>query len=108
LLIPHPPEKNCWVGIRAIIGKGITIGENSIVAAGSVVVEDVPDNTIVGGNPAKKIKTINPDRKMLTREYLFQRGEAYWENQQEIRAFLFAENNIASWLRSSLRPTTKD
>ncbi|MEO5912577.1 MAG: hypothetical protein ABIP95_16955 [Pelobium sp.] len=39
--------------------QGVTIGENSVVAAGSVVSKDVPDNTIVGGVPAKFIKNIN-------------------------------------------------
>lgn len=42
----------------AIICPGVTIGENSVVAAGAVVTKDVPDNTIVGGNPAKIIKQI--------------------------------------------------
>jgi maltose O-acetyltransferase len=37
---------------------GITIGENSIIAAGSVVTKDVPANTIFGGNPAKKLRDI--------------------------------------------------
>jgi len=44
-----------FVGARALIMPGVTIGENSIVAAGSVVVKSVPPNTIVGGNPAKEI-----------------------------------------------------
>lgn len=45
-----------WVGQRAIILKGVTIGDGAIVAAGSVVTKDVPPNTIVAGNPAKVIK----------------------------------------------------
>lgn len=44
---------NAWICMGAIILKGVTIGENAIVAAGAVVVEDVPPNTIVGGNPAR-------------------------------------------------------
>lgn len=47
---------NVWIGERAIILKGVSIGDNSVVAAGSVVTKDVPKNTIVGGNPAKIIK----------------------------------------------------
>lgn len=47
-----------WVGINATICPGVTIGENSIIAAGSVVVKDVPPNVIVGGNPARIIKEI--------------------------------------------------
>lgn len=52
-------KKNAWIGANATILKGVTIGENAIVAAGSVVSKDVPDNTIVGGIPAKTIKIIN-------------------------------------------------
>jgi acetyltransferase-like isoleucine patch superfamily enzyme len=51
-------KKNGWIGANATILQGVTIGENSVVAAGSVVSKDVPDNTIVGGIPAKIIKTI--------------------------------------------------
>jgi acetyltransferase-like isoleucine patch superfamily enzyme len=52
-------KKNAWIGAGATILPGVTIGENSIVAAGAVVTKDVPDNTIVAGVPAKKIKNIN-------------------------------------------------
>lgn len=52
-------KKNVWVGIGATILLGVTVGENSIVGAGSVVTKDVPDNTIVAGNPAKFIKRID-------------------------------------------------
>lgn len=47
------------MGIGATILPGVTVGENSIVGAGSVVTKDVPDNTIVAGNPAKFIKRID-------------------------------------------------
>ena len=45
-----------WLGMRAVILKGVNIGHNSIVAAGSIVTKDVKANTIVSGNPAKQIK----------------------------------------------------
>jgi acetyltransferase-like isoleucine patch superfamily enzyme len=51
-------KRNAWIGAGAIILQGVTIGENAIVAAGAVVSHDVPDNTIVGGIPAKFLKTI--------------------------------------------------
>ncbi|GEM50556.1 nodulation protein L [Empedobacter brevis NBRC 14943 = ATCC 43319] len=59
-LVPKPIhiKKNAWIGAGATILQGVTIGENAIVAAGAVVSKDVPDNTIVGGIPAKNIKTI--------------------------------------------------
>lgn len=59
LLVGHIHiKKNVWIGAGAIILHGVTIGENSIVAAGAVVSKDVPSNTLVGGVPAKFIKTI--------------------------------------------------
>jgi acetyltransferase-like isoleucine patch superfamily enzyme len=51
-------KKNAWIGANATILQGVTIGENAVVAAGSVVSKDVADNTIVGGTPAKILKTI--------------------------------------------------
>jgi len=53
-------KKNAWIGANATILPGVTIGENAVVAAGAVVSKDVPDNTIVGGIPAKFIKNIQP------------------------------------------------
>ncbi len=47
--------KNCWFGAGAITLPGITIGNNCIVGAGAVVTHDVPDNTVVVGNPARPI-----------------------------------------------------
>lgn len=46
-----------WVGVNAIILKGVTVGEGSIIAAGSIVNKDVPPHCLVGGVPAKVIKT---------------------------------------------------
>lgn len=51
-------KKNAWIGANVTILQGVTIGENSVVAAGSVVSKDVPDNVIVGGIPAKISKEI--------------------------------------------------
>lgn len=51
-------ERNVWIATGAIIIGGVTIGENSVVAAGSVVTKDVPANTLVGGNPARVIRSI--------------------------------------------------
>lgn len=51
-------KRNAWIGAAATILPGVTIGENSVVAAGAVVSKDVPANTVVGGIPAKFIKQI--------------------------------------------------
>lgn len=50
---------NVWIGMNAVILKGVTIGENSVVAAGSVVTKSVPANTVVAGNPAVAVKSFN-------------------------------------------------
>jgi maltose O-acetyltransferase len=49
---------NVWIGGRAVICPGVTVGDNVVIAAGAVVVKDVPDNSVVGGNPARKIKDV--------------------------------------------------
>jgi acetyltransferase-like isoleucine patch superfamily enzyme len=51
-------ERNIWIAAGATIIGGVTVGENSVVAAGSVVTRDVPPNTLVGGNPARVIRSI--------------------------------------------------
>lgn len=49
---------NVWIGAGAIVLPGVTISDNSIIGAGSVVTKDVPRNCVVAGNPAKIIKII--------------------------------------------------
>jgi acetyltransferase-like isoleucine patch superfamily enzyme len=51
-------EKNVWIAAGATIIGGVTVGENSVVAASSVVTKVVPRNTLVGGNPARVIRSI--------------------------------------------------
>ncbi|RJO60194.1 N-acetyltransferase [candidate division WS5 bacterium] len=58
--IPTRIQKGASIGSSATILCGITIGENAMVGAGSVVTKDVAPNTVVAGNPAKFIKTIEP------------------------------------------------
>lgn len=63
---PRPPIRtapvriadNVWIGMNAVILKGVTIGENSVVAAGSVVSKSVAANTVVAGNPAIVVKQL--------------------------------------------------
>lgn len=50
-----------WIGGHSVIIGGVEIGDNSIIASGSVVTKDVPENTIFAGNPAKKLKDIEVD-----------------------------------------------
>ena len=50
--------KKVWIGSGAIVLPGVSIGDNSVIAAGSVVTKNVPENVVYGGNPAKFIKKI--------------------------------------------------
>ncbi len=62
-MIPAPIHigKNVWIGSNATILPGVTIGDGAIVAAGAVVSRDVPENTIVGGVPAKIIRHLREE-----------------------------------------------
>jgi acetyltransferase-like isoleucine patch superfamily enzyme len=50
-------ERNVWIGAGATIIGGVTVGENSVIGAAAVVTRDVPPNTLVGGNPARVIRS---------------------------------------------------
>lgn len=52
---------NCWIGGNATIIGGVTLGDNVVVAAGSVVTKSFPDNVVVAGNPARVIKEVPTD-----------------------------------------------
>lgn len=54
---------NVWLGSRAMVLKGVTIGDNSVVAAMSVVIKSLPANCIAAGNPARIIRTLGPKRQ---------------------------------------------
>ena len=51
-------KDNVWLGAGVIVLKGVTIGKNSVIGAGSVVTKDIPDNSLAIGIPAKVVKTI--------------------------------------------------
>lgn len=58
--------RNVWLGNGAIIMRGVSIGDNSVVAAASVVTKNVPSNVVVGGNPARVLKTVSGDPIVAT------------------------------------------
>ena len=64
-MLPAPIVVGCnvWIGSNSTILQGVTIGDNSIIAAGSVVTKDVPANAIVAGVPARFIRSISPEEE---------------------------------------------
>ena len=61
MLDPAPIHigKRVWIGSNVVVTKGVTIGDNSVIAAGAVVTKDVPANVVAGGVPAKVLKQIS-------------------------------------------------
>lgn len=51
--------KNCWLGAGVIVVPGVTIGDNTVVGAGSVVTKDLPGNVVAAGNPCRVLRPIN-------------------------------------------------
>ena len=72
--------RNCWLGVGVIVLPGVTIGDNTVVGAGSVVVHDLPANVVAVGNPCKVIREIGE----RDREYYFKDKKIDYE---EIRKY---------------------
>jgi acetyltransferase-like isoleucine patch superfamily enzyme len=101
-------KKNVWVGDSAIVCKGVTIGQNSVIGAGAIVVDDVPDNCIAVGNPATVVKHLDPDAPFKTR------ADWYRAPARLDRQFVLWEqavsrgNTLRGWLRHLLFPSRGD
>ncbi|MCP4104566.1 MAG: acyltransferase [Desulfobacteraceae bacterium] len=101
-------ENNVWIGDSAIICKGVSVGENSIIGAGSVVVNDIPPNTIAAGNPARVVKHLDPNEPFTTRAQWFSDPvRLAWEFDRLDREMLEG-NTILHWLRSVIFPAQGD
>lgn len=65
--LPIHIGKNCWLGAGVIVLPGVTIGDNTVIGAGSIVTKDIPANVVAVGNPCKILREINERDK----EYYF-------------------------------------
>ncbi len=107
-LAPVILEENVWVGDSAIVCKGVTIGQNSIVGAGSVVTKDIPPNTIVAGNPAKIVKEIDPNGEFVTREQVLKHSEKFLGDIKMLERYTLRRNTLLGWFRFLLFPRKGD
>lgn len=101
-------KKNAWLGDGAIILKGVTVGENSIVAAGAVVSKDVPENVIVAGNPAKVVKQLDPEEGFKTRGDFYQDPESLARFYDDVDKMVLKDNSVCNWLRVNVLTRRQD
>lgn len=101
-------EDNVWLGDRCTVLKGVTIGANSVVGAGAVVSRSVPANVVVAGNPARVVKSLDPDRGFRTRADFFADPERLAEFFDGVDRMVLRENGFFNWLRTGLWPRRGD
>jgi acetyltransferase-like isoleucine patch superfamily enzyme len=99
---------NVWVGEGAIVCKGVSIGKNSIIGAGAVVVSDIPPNCISAGNPARIVKHLDPNEKMTTRAHFFKNQEKLFQDFDKFDRVLLGKNSLIQWLRHLVFPGKND
>ena len=67
--------RNCWIGAGAVIVPGITIGDNVVVGAGSIVTKNLPDNVVAAGNPCKVLREVNEhDKEYYFKEFRYKKS----------------------------------
>jgi acetyltransferase-like isoleucine patch superfamily enzyme len=93
---------NVWVGDGATLCKGVTVGRNSIIGAGAVVVSDIPANVIAAGNPARVVKELDPNRELVTRAALFADPAQLALDMDRIDRYILNRNSYLRWLRTLL------
>ncbi len=105
---PVTLEENVWIGDSSIVCKGVTIGENSIIGAGSVVTGNIPPNSVAAGNPARVVKELDPNEKFIKRKHFFSEPAKLSEQSDLLDQYMLDGNTMLGWLRSSLFPSKKD
>lgn len=101
-------KSNVWIGDGAIVCKGVTIGENSIIGAGAVVATDIPDNVIAAGNPARVVKQLDQDREIVTRAEMFVDPVDLANQTDKIDRYVLHHNSLWRWLRTVFFPRRGD
>lgn len=99
---------NVWIGDSAIICKGVHIGENAVIGAGSVVVKDIPANAVAVGNPAAVIKYLDPDRPIRSRSQWMSDPLKMNEYYDTVERIMREKNTLLGWIRSIFFPRKGD
>jgi acetyltransferase-like isoleucine patch superfamily enzyme len=99
---------NVWLGDRCTVLKGVSIGENSVVAACAVVTRDVPANVVVAGNPAKVVKELDTEKAIRTRAQYFADPVALERFFDGVDKSVLSENRTLAWLRMLVWPRRGD
>ena len=95
---------NVWIGDRATVLKGVTIGDNSVVAAGAIVTRDVPADVVVAGNPAREIHPLDGDGAFYTRAQYLENPLVLWEEFDAWDRELLKNNKVWKWVLSEIWP----
>jgi serine acetyltransferase len=101
-------KDNVWLSEGVVVCKGVTIGENSIVGAGSIVVSDVPDHSIAAGNPARVIGQLDPKETYVSRSAVFADPHAYFREMRKVEDQLLGKNTLRGFLRHVFFPRRTD
>jgi acetyltransferase-like isoleucine patch superfamily enzyme len=101
-------DKNVWIGDSAMICKGVHIGENAVIGAGSVVAKDIPANAIAAGNPASVIKYLDTDRPIISRSQWMADPKRMGEYFDAVERIMREKNSLSSWFRTMLFPRKGD
>jgi acetyltransferase-like isoleucine patch superfamily enzyme len=105
---PVKLEDNVWIGDSAIVCKGVTIGKNSIIGAGSVVVCDIPANVIAAGNPARIVRELSPDHEFVTRERWFEDASTLGKAFDYFDRVSLDGNTLWGWFKSLAFPRREE
>ena len=97
-------KDNVWIGDSAIVCKGVTIGENSIIGAGAVVTKDVPPNSIFAGNPAKLVKTLDEKKDSISRKDFFKDPKKLAADFDALDKYSLNKNTFFGWIQSIFWP----
>ena len=74
--LPIHIGRNCWLGSGVIVVPGVTIGDNTVIGAGSVVTKDIPANVVAVGNPCRVLRPISEH----DREYFYRDRKIDWDH----------------------------